>query len=154
MKKNKDTFIKLDPKDIRFISLEGCKVFGERTDIVFKEIKKIKTHLFRRSETIIINKELFVKNDETGEWKEAIWYPYFKEKNIYAVVLRHDSSSLGFFEITEDDKVLDVNVLTVEYFDSVRSMYFFRQSEKELWDKAVKKVTEFLNTNKITWIEM
>ena len=118
MKKNKDTFIKLDPKDIRFISLEGCKVFGERTDIVFKEIKKIKTHLFRRSETIIINKELFVKNDETGEWKEAIWYPYLKEKNIYDVVLRHDSSSLGFFEITEDDKVLDVNVLTVEYFDS------------------------------------
>ena len=45
MKKNKDTFIKLDPKDIRFISLEGCKVSGERADIVFKEIKKIKKNI-------------------------------------------------------------------------------------------------------------
>ena len=152
MKKNKDTFIKLDPKDIRSISLEGCKVSGERTDIVFKETKKIKTHLFRR-ETIIINKELFVKNDVTGEWKEAVWYPLSKEKNIYAVVLRHDNSNLGLFEITEDDKVLDVNILTIEYFDSARTVHFFRQSEKERWDKAVKKVTEFLNTNKITWIE-
>jgi len=79
MKKNKDTFIKLDPKDIRSISLEGCKILGERTDIVFKETKKIKTHLFRR-ETIIINKELFKKMTKPVNGKRPSGILYLKKR--------------------------------------------------------------------------